>query len=374
MEKYIEIWLNGLSERTKENYLREFPKWLEFIKMSPTQQIEKRASDLASKNLTERTFFENKFRAYKEHLEKNTELKASSIKTLLRTVASFFGRNGVPLALKRGDWESTKKTEVIHRFKLKNEDVRKMYAHANLRDRSLLLTLYQSGFSEVDTASLKVEDIKDIYDLAQKEHYFIEKPREKTNIIQATCISYEALHDIRAMLSERGSPNEGYLFVSQTKDKGSPIDTRRINEAMKTLAKKTFDKEKAKQFKTKSLRSFYNSALLRADIKSEIKDLMMGHGRKGSRKHYDYDDVTIKEAYSKAFEHLTINGIQTREDMKKLQEQIKQDKAELASAIAELRQQNKQLEQALETQFLKTMEAIKKLLAKKGIQFKEETA
>jgi len=375
MEKYIEIWLNGLSERTKKNYLREFPTWLEFIKMTSTEQIEKRASDLASKNLTERIFFENKFRAYKEHLEKNTELKASSIKTMLRTVASFFGRNGLPLALKRGDWESTKKTEVIHRFKLKNEDVRKMYAHANLRNRSLLLTLYQSGFSEVDTASLKVEDIKDIYDLAQNEHYFIEKPREKTNIIQATCISYEALHDIRAMLSERGSPKEGYLFVSQTKGKGSRIDTRRINEAMKTLAEKTFGKEKAKEFKTKALRSAYNSALLRAKIQpQELKDLMMGHGRKGSRKHYDYDEETIREAYDRAFEHLTVNGIQTREDMKKLQEQIKQDKAELASAIAELRQQNKQLEQALETQFLKTMEAIKKLLAKKGIEFKEETA
>jgi hypothetical protein len=373
MEKYIETWLNGLSERTKTNYLREFPTWLEFIKMSSTEQIEKRASDLASKDLTERTFFENKFRAYKEHLEKNTELGASSIKTMLRTVASFFGRNGLPLALKRGDWESTKQTEVVHRFKLTNENIRSMYGHASLRNRSLLLVLAQSGFSEIDVSALKIEDIEDIYNLAENEHYFIEKPREKTNITQATCISYEALHDIRAMLSERGSPKEGFLFVSQTKDKGSAIDTRRINEAMKTLASKTFNEEKAKEFKTKALRSFYNSALLRANIKGEIKDLMMGHGRKSARKHYDYDEETIKEAYDRAFEHLTVNGIQTREDMKKLQDQIKQDKAELASAIAELRQQNKQLEQALDTQFLKTMEAMKKLLAKKGIQFKEET-
>lgn len=76
MEKYIETWLNGLSERTKKNYLREFPTWLKFIKMSPTEQIEKRASDLASKNLTERIFFENKFRAYKEHLEKKQRMNA----------------------------------------------------------------------------------------------------------------------------------------------------------------------------------------------------------------------------------------------------------------------------------------------------------
>ena len=53
---------------------------------------------------------------------------------------------------------------------------------------------------------------------------------------------------------------------------------------MKYLAEKTFGTEKAKDFKTKSLRSFYNSALLRADIKSEIKDLMMGHARLGARR------------------------------------------------------------------------------------------
>ena len=42
---------------------------------------------------------------------------------------------------------------------------------------------------------------------------------------------------------------------------------------------------------------------------------MMGHARIGARKHYDYDEYTIKEAYAKAFEHLSINGIQSREDL-----------------------------------------------------------
>lgn len=341
MDKYVKSWLKGLSERTKINYLKEFEPWLNFIKMNPTQQIEKRLKDLTSQNLTERTFFEMKFREYKEHLEKTTELKAGSIKTLLRTVASFFSRNSLALALKRGDWKSTKTTEVIHRFKLKNQDVRNMYAHASLRNRSLLLVLYQSGFSEIDVSALKVEDIKDIYNLAESEHYFIEKPREKSNIIQATCISYEALHDIRAMLSERGSPKEGYLFVSQTKDKGSRIDTRRINEAMKNLAEKTFEKEKAKQFKTKALRSAYNSALLRANIQpQELKDLLMGHERKSARKHYDYDDVTIKEAYSKAFENLSINGIQQKQDISKMKQQLNAMQNTIDNLIKQVESQN----------------------------------
>jgi site-specific recombinase XerC len=345
---YIETWLKGLSERTKENYRKEFEKWLHFIDMTPNEQIQKRLKDTASTNQIERQFFENKFREYKEHLENNTELSALSIKTMLRTVASFFSRNGLPLNLKSGDWESTKETKVIHKFKLTNEDIKSMYAHGSLRDRSLLLVLYQSGLSEIDVSELKVEDIKGIYELAENEHYFIEKPREKTNQIQATCISYEALHDIRAMLSERGSPKEGYIFVSQTKGKGERIETRRINEAMKTLAEKSLG-EKAKDFKTKALRSAYNSALLRANIQpQEVKDLMMGHARLSARKNYDYDDVTIKEAYVKAFEYLSINGIQTRQDIATM-------KAEFHKIIGEQQARIQHLEETL------SMENLRKL-------------
>ena len=92
---------------------------------------------------------------------------------------------------------------------------------------------------------------------------------------------------------------------------------------MKNLAQKALGAEKAKQFKTKALRSFYNSALLRVlDAKSEIKDVMMGHKRLGARGHYAYDEYTMKEAYTKAFEHLTINGTQVREDIKSMKEEF----------------------------------------------------
>jgi integrase len=285
-DAFIKRMLTGLSARTKENYLRRLPLWFAFTKMTPTQQIEKRLQDLTSQDLTERTFFENKFREYKEFLETRYD-KPQTVTTMLTAVASFFGRNDLNLNLKRGDWKTTLETEVIRKFKLTVEDVKALYAHANLRDRALLLVLAQSGFSSIDVSALKIEDVKGIYEMPQTEHYFIEKPREKTNIVQATCLSYEALHDIRAMLNERNNPTEGYIFTSQTKDtKGKPIETRRINEAMKTLAEKTFTKEKAEQFKTKALRSFYNSALLRSGIKGEIKDVMMGHKRLGARKSY----------------------------------------------------------------------------------------
>ena len=151
--------------------------------MSPTEIIEKRLRDTASTNLTERNFFEQKFREFKQHLETENDSTWQTIKSKLRTVASFFSRNGLPLNLKRGDWESTLPQKVKHRYRLTKEELKKMYAHASLRDRALLLVLAQSGFSEIDVSMLRIEDLKGLYDMPQSEHYFIEKPREKTNIM-----------------------------------------------------------------------------------------------------------------------------------------------------------------------------------------------
>ena len=87
-DAFVKRMLTGLSARTKENYLRRLPMWNAFIQMSLTQQIEKRLKDLASQDLIERTFFENKFRACKEFFEKFADDSAKN----LGFVCGFFQR------------------------------------------------------------------------------------------------------------------------------------------------------------------------------------------------------------------------------------------------------------------------------------------
>jgi len=351
-DKYVKRWLNGLKPRTKQNYIDDFPEFLNFIGMTPKEIINKRMHDLTTEDISERQFFEDKWREFKECLETKDNVRGSSITTKLTPIASFFSRNGLRLNLHHGDWKANVTQEPLKKWKMALEDVKAMYTHANLRDKALLLVLAQSGFSEVDIAELKVEHLKGLYEMPQTEHYFIEKGREKTTYIQATCLSYEALHDIREMLSERGKPQEGFLFTSQTKEKGiNGIDTRRINEAMKALAVRTFGAEKAKEFNTKALRSFYNSALLRAKVSpQEIKDVMMGHKRQGARGHYAYDEYTIKEWYTKAFENLSINGIQSREDLAKMREDMNKLIGKQQVQIEEQKTELKSLKDLMNTQ------------------------
>jgi hypothetical protein len=329
-DKYIQSWLVGLSERTRLNYMEGFVDFYAFMNMTPTQMIEKRLKDTRSDSMAERMYFEQKFREYKLHLENHGNLSPAAVKSQLIPVASFFSRNGLQLSLKRGDWESNQIQKVkTGKQKLEKEDIKAMYTHGNTRDRALLLVLAQSGFSEVDVSSFRVEDLKELYTAPETEHFYLMKRREKTGEEQATCLSYEALHDIKAWLQERGNPQEGYLFTGMTVSKGEKLEVRAISDAMKALAKRAFGAEKAKQFKTKKLRSFYNSALLRANIQpQEIKDLMFGHQRRGARGHYDYDEQTIRENYAKAFVHMSINGLQTRTDIAKLKEDMIKQKAD----------------------------------------------
>lgn len=161
-DPYFKKWLTGLSERTKHNYTNTIQDWITFTNMTLTQQVNKRMHDLTVQDFSERQFFEEKFRAYKECLEKRGDLKPLSVKTLLTVVASFFSRIGLPLNLKRGDWESTQQQQVIQRDKTTLQDIKAMYAHANLRDRTLLLVLAQSGFSEADVSNLRIEELSSV--------------------------------------------------------------------------------------------------------------------------------------------------------------------------------------------------------------------
>jgi hypothetical protein len=354
-DPYIKRWLTGLAPKTKENYPDFLEDFLTFVGLSPTEIIKKRMHDLTSTEITERCFFEDKFRAYKESMENAGTHTDSWIHDRLKVASSFFTRNGLPLALKKGDWNSTQKQGVTEKkAKLVLEDIKRLYGHANLTEKCLLLALSQSGFSEADISELSIEDIKNLYDMAINEHYVIEKKREKSNHIQATCLSYEFLHDLRALLQERGNPSQGYIFTSRTVNKGlEPIDTRRINEIIKGLFVKTFGEEKAKEFQTRSLRSFYNGALLavKPHLAPEIKDLMMGHDRGGARNNYQYNDETIKEAYVSAFEYLSINGLQSREDIKSMKKEFYEKFGNQQEQIEDMKALIESLQNLLDAKF-----------------------
>jgi len=316
-DKYVQNWLQQISSKvTVKEYKGEFAKWLEWAKLNteyktPTGMIESRLKHLTSQNLIERQFWEQTLVKYKNSLE-TQNLRMATVHSQLRTVMSFFAKNGVKLQFSRGQLKinPSEKDKVDVEWIPSNEEVRLLYRLADsARDRAVLLVLYQSGFSEIDAANMKIEtfpfyDSNGNWQISSTEDLYRKQRREKTNQWQYTCISREALEEIRIMLQSRGFPKEGYLFVS-FRDK--PLEVRGINEALSKLAEKGFN-GKAKLWKTKHLRDAFMNGLLQAKLTQELKDSFCGHKREGARNDYAITELTVKTAYAEAFKFLTING------------------------------------------------------------------
>ena len=167
-DKYVRNWLENLkSERTVENYKERFPRFLEWVQKTPSEIIKSRLEHLTSQDLSKRRHWEQQLIKFTRYLEGLTDdegkrtLSTWSIKGFQTSVQSFFAHNGVKLvfARKELDVEPAERETVEREWIPSNEEIRMIYrACKSARDRSVLLTLYQSGFSEVDVSSMKIED------------------------------------------------------------------------------------------------------------------------------------------------------------------------------------------------------------------------
>jgi site-specific recombinase XerD len=359
-DQYVKNWLENLkSERTVSNYKERFPKWLEWIKQTPTQIIKSRLEHLTTQDLQKRRYWEKQLVKFTRHLEtlKDDKGKRSlstwSIKGIQTCIQSFFSHNGVRLefARKELDVEPAPRETVEKEWIPSNEDVRMLYKGCkSARDRSILLTLYQSGFSEVDVSNMRIEDFnfydkKGNWQLEPYKDVYHAKHRAKTNIIQKTCISREAIEDIRVMLQSRQFPQKGFLFVSQ---KGEQFTPRFINNMLKGIVETHLSYKQA-EWKTKHLRDSFMSALRRAKIPTELKSVMVGHKRSGAKDSYKVTEIEILEAYDSAFKYLSVNGVgSSRRKIEQLEIDFKQKYGELAELIANLTTENKRLTQIIE--------------------------
>jgi len=356
----VQHWFKKIgNERTIENYRNEFPKFLEFVKMEPKDIVQQRIEQLATTDQTKRRVWEDKYVEYK-HLLESKGLRKNTVKSYLRTVQSFFTNNNVNLQLSRNDTKVTpthKKDLVPTQWTPTNEEVRVLYRMAKeSRDRAILLTLYQSGFSEVDVSSMDIEDFP-FYDkngnwqIPITEDLYHQKTRSKTTILQQTCISREALEEIRIMLQSRAFPQTGPLFVSFRNQR---LDVREINMAMKEIVTRAFN-GKVKEWETKHLRDAFMNAVEKAKIPQKIADVMVGHKPDGAKANYEVQQDTVETLYKDAFKFLTINGYGSQS--RKIEE-IDNLVGKQAREIQELKQQ---------------LTDFKALLIKAGLENKEQS-
>jgi len=327
-----ENWLSQLgSERTVSNYRSDFPKWLRHINMTPSEQIQKRIKDLQSTDMKERRFFERELTALKHKLEPN--YRESSVRSVIRTVQSFFKYNGMPLVLTSVDSKikSTKQDTVI---KLpSNEEIRAIYSHASKYLRCAMLLSYQSGFDGNDICTMQIQDFPQ---LTEGEHLFVIYKRNKTSVPTYTCFSVELLHDLKVCMTERGNPTHGYL-VTSVHDK--PFTSSTLNQLFSRLSEKVL----GKKYVFKTLRKCYKREMNKAKIQdSEVKKTLIGHsiGVEANYSLWKSNPEPIIEAYNKMFPLLSINGARrSKEDITELKKKYEELKHAMALIYASAKEE-----------------------------------
>lgn len=108
-------------------------------RITPSEILEDKARKLMSKDIRQRMYWEDKFQDFKDCLyredrtRKGKRLTASTRRTILNRVASFFSNNGLSFNMPRGFRSSIKPSEeetVEDKWVLSKEEIRSIYVRA----------------------------------------------------------------------------------------------------------------------------------------------------------------------------------------------------------------------------------------------------
>jgi len=311
----IEYWLNELatkSETTKELYLKNFKKFLEFTNKTADELLEQRQENQTSTNPKIQRLIESqliKFIATK----RNEGLSPATLQTYFASVRSFFEIHYYPLRMRRGDYPSGESLGVKAANK---ENILKAIENKANRNKTTIkaaiLFLKDSGLRISDARLFNYGDVKEQLERGDE---FIELARitQKQKTIAKPFIGPEAIHALKTYLQERehGSrrvPPEKLTDKSPLFRTWESTKIQRIpRNSFSSLVRQTFLRINAQHTTAHSLRKYLQTNLEAAGVNTNWIDQILGHKLINSRDAYSKPtDEQLREAYTKAYKFIQV--------------------------------------------------------------------
>ena len=204
-EQILERWLGTKKPMTRAVYTSAFKKFQQFSHMT-AKQLKEEIDLEFEKKLTQRGSIENRLRQFYHWTTKDQKLSEGLGATYIGALMSFYRTYNYRcnLSVSR-EFKPVRKND---KRNLKKEDVRKLYNHAKtLRDRAIILMLYQSGMDVSTLCSLKV---KHVWRGIQEGEVPLSMNlvRRKEGVGYTTYITTDAIESVRAYLMERKTKEE----------------------------------------------------------------------------------------------------------------------------------------------------------------------
>jgi integrase len=324
-KEFYESIPNTQTRKEYRNGLQRFSQW---FKKTPDEILQMRREDLKSQVTFDRKRFEReieKFHAYLKAPKPQGEGAATnSARTLCLGIRQFFRYYEVPILLRRGS-EVGKSVLTDKTYPLTIDDLRKMFAVADLKQRVMLSMAKDLALRIGDFVRIRREDLPD---LTQEPPIPFDMVTEKEEVLAKGHLSSETVELLKTYLpTVKDKPNP-YLFPSNGK---SYLDEDTFGWNLKELARKAgIAIPKGKRLTFHVFRKLFISTGKNLNVDPDTIKALCG-------KKVDADILTYmttvqwREAFSKIADQLKIQILLTKnharleeleEQNKKLQEQV----------------------------------------------------
>ena len=340
----LEEWLDSKKNKnTRHVYRSAFRRFLEFSQMSPAE-LKEEIDKEEEKKVTERRGIDNRIRDFYRWLVEEKGLSQKLGATYVGAVMSFYRHYNYRCNVSIG--KELKPIVKNRRVNLRTENVRKLVSHAkSLRDRAIILTLYQSGMDVGTLCSLKINHVWK--GLEENEIPLrITLIRRKEAVEYNTFLAVEAIEAVRAYLLERKRKEGGIeldspLFIKQGK-KRSDVECMKPNLIQKIFRElavetglvtaKEISKTNWNPVRPHALRRAFSDTLRVAGVNEQTIDYMLGHKLRFGGAYFG----EAYEQYRNAMDKLQVFGStsdMTNMRIRALEEELREVKITLSQPI-----------------------------------------
>ncbi|HEC87962.1 MAG TPA: integrase [Thermoplasmata archaeon] len=315
--KEVRKWLTGKPEGTKKVYLGALTIYCEYRKLNPKELIDEIEQD-REKSRREQGEVEFKLKEFYEWLSKEKEKEKVVIKRrkkkimvetkpvvdergrkikgvspkranlIISAIRSFYKANGFPIINLKLPRASALKRN--HKLQLRAEHVKKLVEHApTLRDKAIILMLFQSGMDVSTLISLNYGDVARGLE-NNEEPLAIHVVRKKAGTEYVTFIGRDAINALKAYLNKRKQRqgkiglNEPLFTKERERNGEKRINRALIDKMLKETAilsglisREEMENADMNPCRPHALRTAFATIMKLQGVNNEIVEYWMGH-------------------------------------------------------------------------------------------------
>jgi integrase len=216
----VKRWLQGKKEGTRHTYTSAIKAYVEYKKCTPKELIDQAEEDRKKSSryrgqpeFDVKAFFDWLITDYPQKVRGRGKRKKVDKKgvspniayTYANAIRGFYSANGFPLDI---EIQKTPPKKENFKLALRPPDIKRLLdATTNLRDKAIILTLFQSGMSINECCNLTYADIAKGLE-TNEEPLNLHLIRKKEQVEYDTFIGAEAIEAIKAYLDQRRRKGE----------------------------------------------------------------------------------------------------------------------------------------------------------------------